>query len=418
MKIIQANKYYYLRGGAEQYMLSLSDWLVQNGHVVIPFAMKHAENLSSSYEKYFPSEVQTENVSLNLQGLHTLGRMFYSLEARRKFATLLVDSKPDICHIHNIYTQLSPSILHTLHDHHIPVVMTVHDHHLISPQYNLWTEGAGRNYRDVGMIRGTFSKFHKGSIAASFAQIMTYKFHRKMKLYERFVDLFLCPSNYMKQQMIRGGFPEKKLRVLPYGIDALFVESHSLYKSGGAGLSSAGKYALFVGRLSEEKGIETIISLAKILPDIHFKIVGRGPEMERLHRLGDKYTNLEFVGFRMGEELKELYRGATVVLLPSRVHEVFPLITLEAMSFGKPVIASRVGGLPEIVEDGVNGFLVSPLDLHGWTEAVMRVFYDDDLQKQLSCGALESVEKRFSLDEHHRKILMYYEEVIAMKQKK
>ena len=173
-------------------------------------------------------------------------------------------------------------------------------------------------------------------------------------------------------------------------------------------------YAHFVGRLSEEKGIETIISLAKILPDITFKIVGRGPEMEKLHRAGDKCKNIEFVGFRMGKELKTLYEGATVVLIPSRVHEVFPLITLEAMSIGKPVIGSKVGGMPEIIEDGVNGFLVSPLDLHGWTESLMRIFYDDDLQKQLSHGARETIEKRFSLDEHHRKLMSFYNEAMSM----
>lgn len=407
MKIIQANKYYYLRGGAEQYMLELSKWLTRMGHEIIPFAMKHPENLPTPFEKYFPSEVQTEHVSMNLRGLHTLGRMFYSLEARRKLATLIVDTKPDVCHIHNIYTQISPSILHTLADRRVPTVMTVHDHHLISPQYNLWAEGAGKNYRDVGIIGGTVSKFHKGSIAASFAQVAAFKFHRRMKLYERFVDLFLCPSNYMKQQMLLGGFPEKKLRVLPYGVDPNATQPNYTHK----------KYALFVGRLSEEKGIETIISLAKILPDITFKIVGRGPAMAMLHRAGDKCSNLEFVGFRMGDELKELYANATVVLLPSRVHEVFPLITLEAMSVGKPVIASRVGGLPEIIDDGINGFLVPPLDLHGWTEAVMRVFYDDDLQQRLSRGARESIEKRFSLDDHHRKLMMYYEEAMSEKKK-
>ncbi len=209
----------------------------------------------------------------------------------------------------------------------------------------------------------------------------------------------------MKQQLIRGGFPEKKLRVLPYGIDPNVTKPNY----------SHDKYALFVGRLSSEKGIETIIQLAKILPDILFKIVGRGPEMAKLHRAGDKCPNLEFVGFRMGEELKELYAHATVVLAPSRVHEVFGLSILEAMAHGKPVIASRVGGIPEVVEDGVNGFLVAPLDLSGWTESLMRIFYDDDLQKTLSQNARALVETRFSLDEHHKKLLMHYEEVIAMK---
>jgi len=405
MRIILANKYYYLRGGAENYMLSLSDWLTSTGHTVIPFAMKYAENLSSPYEKYFPSEVETENVKLNTRGLHTLGRMIYSLESRRKLATLIVEQKPDLCHVHNIYTQLSPSVLHTLSDQRVPTVMTVHDHHLVSPQYNVWADGCGPDNRDVGIVKGTLSKFHKDSFSASFAQLITHKYHRWLNIYARNVDIFLCPSKYIQQQLIRGGFPEKKLRVLPYGIDPNSTRANFTHQ----------KYALFVGRLSEEKGIETIIQLAQILPDILFKIVGRGPEMAKLHRAGDKCPNIEFVGFRMGEELKELYANATVVLVPSRVHEVFGLSILEAMAHGKPVIASRVGGIPEVVEDGVNGFLVSPLDLRSWTESLMRIFYDDDLQKKLSRNARELIETRFSLDQHHKKLLMYYEEAIAGK---
>jgi len=403
MKIIQANKYYYLRGGAERYMLEISDWLTGAGHKVIPFAMTYPENLPTSFSTYFPSEVLTENVKMNVRGFHTFGRMLYSIQSRGKLARLISDVKPDLCHVHNVYTQLSPSILHTLKDQHVPTVMTVHDHHLISPQYNFWAEGCGPDQRNIGILHGTFSKFHKNSFAASFAQVVAFKYHRFLNIYSRNVDLFLCPSEYIKKQLVRGGFPEKKLRVLPYGIDPSTAKPNYTHK----------KYALFVGRLSEEKGIETIISLAKILPDITFKIVGRGPEMEKLHRAGDKCQNLEFMGFRMGEELKELYANATVVLIPSRVHEIFPLITLEAMVHGKPVIGSNVGGMPEVIEDGVNGFLVSPLDLHRWTETVMRIFYDDDLRMKLSRNARELVETRFSLDAHHRKLMMYYEEVVG-----
>ena len=412
MKIIQANKYYYLRGGAERYMLELSDWLTYNGNDVIPFAMQYSENLPTPYSIYFPKEVKTEHPKIGLGGLHTFGRMLYSLDSRRKLATLIANTKPDLCHIHNIYTQISPSILHTLADQHIPVIMTVHDHHLISPQYNIWAHGCGTDYRDVGIIKGTFSRFQKNSFAASFAQISTYKFHRALRIYERYVDLFLCPSMYMKQQLIQGGFPEKKLRVLHYGIDSTKIIPSFSHKSGGAGSASGGKYVLFVGRLSEEKGIETIISLAKILPDISFKIVGRGPEMQKLHRMGDVCKNIEFLGFRMGEELQELYRNATVVLIPSRVNETFPLITIEAMGMGKPVIGSKVGGMSEVIEDGINGFLVQPLDLHGWTESLMRIFYDDDLQQAMSRNAREIIEKRFSLDDHHRKLMMYYDEAM------
>jgi glycosyltransferase involved in cell wall biosynthesis len=411
MTIIHANKYYFLKGGAERYMLELSNWLERQGHKVVPFAMAHPDNLSTPYAKYFVSQIKTNESEISplskggLRGvaerLHTFGRMMYSLEARRNLATLITHTRPDLCHIHSIYTQISPSILHTLKDQHVPVVMTVHDHHLISPQYNVWAQGCGEDYRDVGLLAGTLARYHKGSLSGSFAQTLAFKFHRALKIYERGVEMFICPSRYMKRQLIRGGFSESKIVVIPYGIDVARFEPR--YDHDG--------YFLFVGRLSEEKGIETIVRVARLLPDLRFKIVGRGPRMEYLHRLADGLTNVDFMGFHDGDELRDLYRGARAVLLPSRVHENFPLTILEAMAFGKPVIASNVGGVPETIEDRVSGLLVSPADLHGWAEAVMRVAYDDEMQSRMSHEARLAVERGFGLEEHYRRVMEVYQNI-------
>lgn len=402
MRIIQANKFYYPRGGAETYMLALSRWLQDQGHEVIPFAMRHPENLETPFAKYFVREVMTEAPTF-FQKFHTFGRMMYSLEARRKLATLIAREKPDLCHLHNVYTQISPSILHTLSDQHVPTVMTVHDHHLISPQYNIWATGCGEDYRNVGLWRGTFSKFHKASLSASFAQTFAYKLHRRLRLYEKHVGVFIAPSYYMKRQLIAGGFPSEKIRVNHYGIDPRQTESCETHN---------GSF-LYVGRLSEEKGVDTVIHVAKQLSDLTFNIVGRGPQMEYLHRLAIDAPNVKFLGFRSGDELKDLYRQACAVLLPSRVHEVFPLVTLEAMAYGKPVIASDVGGIPEVVEDRVSGLLVQPTDFHGWMEAILRLAYDADLQRRLGREARHAVEQRFSLDDHHRRLMNIYQEVAA-----
>lgn len=387
-------------------MLSLCRWLEARGHEVMPFAMEHPENLETPYTKYFVSRVKTSADELVGAGVfaraHTFCRMLYSLEARRKLATLIAEHKPDICHLHNIYTQISPSILHTLADQRVPVVMTVHDHHLISPQYNIWADGCGEDYRNVGIMKGTFSRFHKGSLTGSFAQVATYKFHRALHIYERNVQTFITPSAYLKRQLIAGGFPKEKIRVIPYGIDVHQLEPSYTHQ----------KYFLFVGRLSEEKGVETIIHVAKLLPDIQFKIVGRGPDKEYLHRLAHGMNNVEFLGFRLGDELQELYKGACAVLLPSRVHEVFPLILLEAMALGKPVIASEVGGIPEVVLDRQTGFLVHPTDIRGWTEAVLRLYHDHELHQQLSRASRERVEQQFRLEDHRRQLMEVYQEAL------
>jgi len=407
MVIIQASKFYFLKGGAERYMLELSDWLESQGHEVVPFAMQHPENMQTAYAQYFPSFVQTERAKIRPGSLRTFVRLFYSIEARRNMAHLIEDADPDICHIHNIYSQISPSILDALKERGIPVVMTVHDQHLISPQYNVWVESFGKDYSKVGIIRGTLSRFHKHSYLASFAQVASYKFQRARRVYEKNVDLFLPPSQYLKDRMIAGGFPKEKIRVVPHGIDPDIVEPR--FDSDG--------YVLFVGRLSEEKGAETVIRIAGMLPDISFKIVGRGPEEARLHALGHAHDNIEFLGFKVGDELKDLYRGAKAVLLPSRVHENFPLTALESMAAGTPVIASNVGGIPEVVEDRVSGFLVPPADLHAWVEAVMRIAYDDRLATQLAREARLAIETTFHVNRNREGVLRAYEEVTRQQAK-
>ena len=190
---------------------------------MIPFSMQHPDNLETPFQKYFPSFVQTGRVTKNWQGVRTLSRMVYSLEARRKMATLITDTKPDIAHIHNIYSQLSPSILDTLRDQKIPTVMTVHDHHLISPQYNIWAHGCGKDYRDVGVVRGTLSRFHKDSVMASFAQTAAYRFHRWLKITNAW-SICSCVRRSMKRQLVRE-VSRRKIRV-NYSIDPHVFTPH------------------------------------------------------------------------------------------------------------------------------------------------------------------------------------------------
>lgn len=405
MTIIQANKFYFMKGGAERYMLDLSDWLRSQGNTVIPFAMRHPDNLDTPLSTFFPSYVETERVRFGWKGLKTVGRMVYSFEARARMAALIEATRPDVAHLHNVYTQLSPSILDALRERNVPTVMTVHDHHLVSPQYNIWAAGCGPDYSKVGIVSGTRSKFHKNSYAASFAQVAAFKLHYNRGSYRNRVDLFLTPSEYMRRKLIAGGFPEDRVRVNYYGADPSGVTPSYDHKG----------YMVYGGRLSEEKGVETVIRVAKQLPDIRFKIVGTGPEEDRLHALAHGSDNIEFVGFRTGHALTELYRDSMALLAPSRVHETFPLVTLEAMALGKPVIGSNVGGMPEAVEDRVTGLLVDPNDLHGWVEAVMRVAYDDDLRVKLGRNARLAAETTFHLKHHHARVLKAYDDAIAMR---
>jgi glycosyltransferase involved in cell wall biosynthesis len=406
MTILQVNKFYYLRSGAERYMLELSAFLESQGHSVIPFAMQHPQNLPTPYAAAFPRYVPTERPAVSRGAFRTLGRLFYSLEAESKMAGLLRATPIDLAHVHSVYAQLSPSVLTPLREKKVPAVMTVHDYHLVSPQYSLpCKECGGVDVSGMGVWRAAATRFHKRSYAASWLQAASFAFASRRKFYEKTVSLFLTPSDFLRRKMLESGFAPDRVRTIPHGIDPDLVKPRDDHDG----------YFLFVGRLVPEKGAETVVSLARILPDLKFKIVGTGPDEARLHRLGHGLPNLEFVGFRSGEDLADLYRGAMALLVPSRWEEVFGLTALEAFAAGKPVVASAVGGLPEVVEDRGTGFLVRPLDLHAWTEAVVRLAHDEELRRQMGRAARLSAETTFHIKRHYERVLTAYEDARRMR---
>jgi glycosyltransferase involved in cell wall biosynthesis len=402
MKIVLANKFYFMKGGADRYLLELEALLLRHGHTVIPFAMKHPANHLSPHERYFVSQVETEKVKLNVSGLRTLGRMLYSREAKTNMDQLLDEEHPDLCHVHNIYYQLSPSILLSLRARGIPTVMTVHDYHMISPQYMRWSHGRVEDWGRAGLVRASLAKFHKGSIAASFAAALTFTLHRRMGLYH-LPDRYIAPSHFLRRALVRGGFEASKIHVLPFGIDAREVVPRFTDEG----------YVLFVGRLVAEKGVVTLLRAARELPNVRFKIVGTGPEEAALHHAGDRLGNVEFLGFQSGELLWRLYRGARCVVVPSLWEEVFGLAALEAMAAGKPVIASNIGGLPEVVQDRMTGLLVPPGSVTSLAESIDRLTSDAVFAQTLGRAARERVALEYSLERHYAGLMKIYEEARA-----
>jgi glycosyltransferase involved in cell wall biosynthesis len=284
--------------------------------------------------------------------------------------------------------------------------MTVHDHHLVSPQYNIPATGCGLDVSSWGFWKTVRSRFLKNSFAASFAQTAAFRLHRYLKIYERGVDLFLCPSEYMRQQLVSAGFLPERVRTVHTGIDATAIEPR--YDHDG--------YILSAGRLSEEKGIALQIELARRLPDLRFKIAGTGPQETELHQLAQDLPNVEFVGYQTGDALHRLYQGAMMVLIPSRVRETFPITALDSMARGTPVVGSAVGGMREVVQDRVTGMLAPPDDVSAWLEAVMRLAYDEQTRLAMAHAARLSMETDFHMKRHHASVIAAYEEILRRRQ--
>lgn len=406
MKIVFANKYYFLKGGAERYLFDLKELLECHGNEVVPFAMQDSRNLKTPWEKYFVSAVQTERVRFSPAGLKTAGRMLYSLEARRKFASLLDAAKPQLLHVHNIYHQISPSILPEARKRGIPVVMTAHDYKLVAPNYSLYHDGAiCERTKPDKYWQAYRHRCIKGSAAASALAAMEMTLHKALGLYRDNIDKIIAPSRFMQALLAEYGIPAEKIVHVPHPIDATAWRP----------VFADGKYALYVGRLSEEKGVETLIRAAVARKDIPVHVVGTGPDEARLKALAAALgaTNVHFRGWMSGGELRQEYANASFIVVPSVWYEVFGLIVLEAYAAGKPVIASQIGGLGELVRDGETGFLTSAGDPEDLAEKMSALWDAPLAATDMGVAARAWVERDFTSDEHLKRILEVYEGVGA-----
>jgi glycosyltransferase involved in cell wall biosynthesis len=360
MRVLLANKFWYLKGGAERVVFETKRLLERNGDVVSAFAMQDPKNEKSPWERFFVSPVQTEDVTSMKEGLRTAGRMLWSREAARKFAALLDESKPDVIHAHNIYHQLSPSILAVAKRRKIPVVMTLHDYHLVSPNYGMFDQGKIVEADPKHPYRDTFRrKLIGGSTPKSALSAFEGWLHKTIGAYDS-VATFIVPSAFAKAKMMAYGIEEKRLDVVPHFIDL----------EGRAPRYESEARVVFVGRLSEEKGVDVLLRAMKDVRGLTCAIVGDGPEKAKLVALAEelKLENVETLGALYGADLEREIARAKAVVIPSRSYETFGLTALEAYAWGKPVIAARIGALPEVVHEAKTGLLFDAGDHKGLAE--------------------------------------------------
>lgn len=343
MKILLSNKYYYARGGADIHSIELEKLLKDNGHEVAFFSMQHPLNQDTEFSEFFPKEVDF-NEKKNMDLISVFVRPFGSLEVRRKFTRLLESFRPDIVHFHNIHSQLSPVLAVLAHKRNIPVVWTVHDHKLLCPRYDCMRNGTPCElcfYNKLNVIK---YKCMKNSMIASVAAYIESCVWNK-KLLSRNTDLFLCPSLFLKNNMIKGGFSSDQLVHLP---NFILDEKLSTVET------KRGDYYCYIGRLSEEKGIETLLKASMDLPQYRLEVIGTGPLEQKLL---EKYKadHIHFLGYQKWEEISEILGKSRCMVFPSECYENNPLSIIESLCLGTPVIGSRIGGIPELINPGVTG---------------------------------------------------------------
>src|SRR3989339_1148265 len=407
MVILQINKFFHNQGGSEAYFFGLSKILEDHGHKVIYFSVKNEKNEKSNQDDFFINGINFGKRENIFKDIKKFGHSLYSLEAKRKLEKLILETKPDVAHLHNISHHISPSIFSVLKKYKIPVVQTLHDYQLICPNYRLLTQGrVCERCKRRKYWNAVIYKCVHDSKMQSLAECAEMYFHKFFRFYENGVDCFITPSSFLKEKIKEWkAVPSSKIISIPNFIDV------NEYKPNYA----PGDYALYFGRLSEEKGVDVLID-AVSGTNIKLKIVGEGPELKKLKVKSEKLrVDVEFLGYKTGEELRDIIRGAKFVVLPPIWYENYPISLLEAGALGKPIIGSNIGGIPEIVKDEVNGFLAKPGDAKNLRKKMELLWNDNELCEKMGRKSREMVEKNNGPEGHYREVMRVYNKTLNPK---
>lgn len=346
MRILIANKYHYPRGGDCIYSMELARLLEAAGHEVAFFAMDCPQNEPSPWRRYFPSEVSfSPRRPWNM--LKGLVRPLHAPEVARKFGRLLDDFRPDVVHLNNIHTQLSPVIARIAKERGLRVVWTLHDYKLLCPRYDCLRDGRPCElcFRGDKSFALRYSCLKGSRLASAIAYLEARKWSRE-KL-EAWTDAFICPSRFLKDKMEAGGFAPGKLHAIHNFIDARKLVGDR---------PSPQEHYCYVGRLSAEKGVQTLLQAASRLP-YRLKLIGTGPLEAELKAQYDRFPQIEFLGHRNWTDLRPILASARFLAVPSEWYENNPLSIIEALALGIPVLGADIGGIPELVVPGRTGEL-------------------------------------------------------------
>lgn len=405
MKILMVNKFHYLKGGSEKYYFDLANLLKENGHEVAFFSMKDEKNIKTDCKEYF-----VEPIDLNTGSKLKAFDVIYSKDNKKKMEEALEDFKPDIVHLNNFQRQLSASIIEPIKKRNIPIVFTAHDVQAICPAITMMDNDKNICERCIG---GKYSncikkKCNKGSTLKSAIGAIEGKYYRNKKIYTEKIDKIISPSEFYKSKFIEDGVQAEKVVAMHNFVD---IEQYDVE------LQDDG-YALYIGRLSKEKGILNLINAFAKLDSGKLYIAGEGPEKDNIEKF-IKENNLEqrveLLGFLSKEEVIDWTRKCRFTVVPSIWYENCPYSVMETLAIGKPVVGANIAGIPELVKDNRSGFIYKYDDINDLADKMRILFEDRNLAEEFGKNAKMDAKELYAKDVYYKKIMDIYENLIEGK---
>jgi glycosyltransferase involved in cell wall biosynthesis len=388
MKILVAHNRYQQTGGEDTVVAEEVRMLQHRGHLVHQYT------------------VNNDGITGVWQQAVAAARSFYSVQASREISNLLASFRPDILHVHNFFPTISPAIFFASGKHRVPVVQTLHNYRLLCANATLFREG--RPCEDCvvqrSFVPGVRHACYRGSRAGSAIVGASTSVHSALGTWKNRVDRYIALTQFGAQKLGNGPIPMEKIRIKP-----------NFAADQGSGHGQGG-FALYVGRLSSEKGVETLLAADRLghLP-LPVHIVGDGPLLAEVERAcAHPDSRVVYLGRMPRSEVVEQMKCATVLLVPSLCYEGFPMAMVEALAFGLPIIASRIGGLPEIVQDGHSGLLFEPGNPSALLQALSTFVCDTSRIEAMRKASRGQFDLHYTEHKNYEILMEIYRELLDM----
>lgn len=399
MRILLVNKFHYLRGGSEKYYFELAKLLKSHGHTVAFFSMKNENNIKTGDREYFVDEIDM-NTGSKFEALNVI----YSKKNKALMEKALEEFKPDIVHINNFQRQLSASIIDAVKEKNIPLIMTAHDLNPICPaSIMLYNGEVCEDCITKGYTSCIKKKCIKNSMLKSVLGYIEKKYYDLHKMFCK-VDCIISPSEFNKNQLLKGKLKCNDITVIHNFVNETEKTDYTL-----------GDCAFYFGRLSREKGILNLVEAINNIPGARLMIAGDGPEKENIqayikeHKLEDRITLL---GYLNQNDIRENIRKCRFVTVPSICFENCPYSVLEATEIGKPIIGSKIGGIPELVKDDVNGYTYAYDSIDSLTDKLRILFENDEKVNEFSNNSKKLYKENYSAEAYYNKLMTVYNKYI------
>lgn len=401
--LLSINAHHHVRGGSDVVYFEHSKLFEKHGWNVAYQAMHHSENLPSGYSQYFADDIDHKRDDGLYRKIVNSLKIIYSPEARRKMSALLDDHKVDVAHVHVVFHHQSPSVLFELKKRGIPTVLTAHDFKMICPAFQMRNRHGicekckGKRVWNVAINRCMMDSLLISSVIALESAV-----HQWFDFYGRNVDRVVVPSKFYVEKFVEWGWPKDQLIYVPNAITA--APSPTVPPPGG--------YFLYFGRLSPEKGVATFIRAAAGA-GVSAKIAGTGPIAAELKALATELgADVEFLGFKSGQELWDIVDACRAIVLPSEWYENGPMSAIEANFRSKPILGASIGGIPELIDDGKTGWLFRSGDVDDLAEKLRLVAdsSDDDVA-EMGRAARIAAEERHSPEAYYDRMTSIYRDL-------